>query len=198
MSSEDNASSSSPQALAYTELNADNGKATILLINVGFVSGGQCDAVSQFLSQDYHLLLPDLPASGKSKDIQPFSKQLSAKLLAELIQKRALTGKAHVVGLSLGAHVAIELVSRSPDLVDAVFVSGFEVFSAPPPAVASVLWLQSRSTSLLPRPMLRWLTDDTDFHESDFSMNSFAYCRAIADAMCFGDDQCTDQWPQRT
>ena len=66
----------------------------------------------------------------------PSLKKLSVRLLAEVIRERARDVKAHVVGLSLGAHVALGLTCQHPELVNAVFISGYEVFSSAPHSMA--------------------------------------------------------------
>ncbi|KAJ5185769.1 Alpha/beta hydrolase fold-1 [Penicillium cf. griseofulvum] len=40
----------------------------------------------------------------------------------------AISGSAHIIGHSLGAHVAIRLAYNDPDVVNSVFISGFEIF----------------------------------------------------------------------
>lgn len=72
---------------------------------------------------DYHLLVPDLPGHGDSVDIRLTSLEDCASRVAELIHEKAHGRKAHIVGLSLGAQVAVCLLAQSPDLVDHAVVS---------------------------------------------------------------------------
>jgi pimeloyl-ACP methyl ester carboxylesterase len=151
------------EALPFSEQNRD-GKATILLIHGAFASRHEWDAVASYL-QDCHLLLPDLPAHGEAKHLQPFSKSKAASLLADLIRARGKEGKAHVVGSSLGAYVAVELASKHPDLVNEAFVSGFKIFptTALKSAVAPrAMWLDHQVPKLMPKSMYRWLMDGVD------------------------------------
>ena len=60
----------------------------------------------------YHCLAPDLPEHGGSMAVTPFSIAGCAQQIADLIQERAQGGKAHVVGLSLGAQVAVAPARR--------------------------------------------------------------------------------------
>lgn len=44
--------------------------------------------------------------------------------IASIIRERAVDGRAHVVGLSMGAVIAVHLVARHPDLVRSCMVTG--------------------------------------------------------------------------
>ncbi|KAI0005756.1 alpha/beta-hydrolase [Xylariaceae sp. FL0662B] len=72
---------------------------------------------------EYHLLIPDLPEHSGSRHLGPFSFALAADLVAAMIREHA-DGQAHIVGVSIGGFVAMELVRRHPDVVQSVFVSG--------------------------------------------------------------------------
>ena len=185
----------STQKLFYQE--QGDGNETIILIHGAFSTNECWDLVTPYLSRTYHLLLPDLPGHGSSADIVPFSKELSARLIADVIRERAIGGKAHIVGMSLGAHVAIELASKYPELVEAVFVSGYEVFPSSPLVMAYGLWADNRLGSYAPRPLLRWLMDDADIRPSS-TPPSWSLCRSVADTLCIKDDQWPAPWPART
>jgi pimeloyl-ACP methyl ester carboxylesterase len=73
--------------------------------------------------RDYHLLIPDLPGHGDSVGTRLTSIDDAANRVAELIRVRAIGGKAHVVGLSLGAQVAVYILAQSPELIDHAFIS---------------------------------------------------------------------------
>jgi len=49
--------------------------------------------------------------------------------LANLIQTEAKNSRAHIVGLSIGAHIAIHLAQRHPQLVLTPNISGYNGFS---------------------------------------------------------------------
>jgi pimeloyl-ACP methyl ester carboxylesterase len=72
---------------------------------------------------DYHLLVPDLPGHGDSVDIRLTSILDAANRVADLIREKAHGRKAHIVGLSLGAQVAVCLLAQSSDLVDHAVIS---------------------------------------------------------------------------
>jgi pimeloyl-ACP methyl ester carboxylesterase len=72
---------------------------------------------------DYHLLVPDLPGHGDSSPIRLTSVGDVAGRVAELIREKAHGGKAHVVGLSLGAQVVVYLLAQAPERVDHAVIS---------------------------------------------------------------------------
>jgi pimeloyl-ACP methyl ester carboxylesterase len=72
---------------------------------------------------DYHLLVPDLPGHGDSTNIHLTSISDAASRVAELIREKAHGGKAHLVGLSLGAQVAVYLLAQTPQLVEHAVIS---------------------------------------------------------------------------
>jgi pimeloyl-ACP methyl ester carboxylesterase len=80
---------------------------------------------------DYHCLAPDLPGHGRSRAIAWTSRAESARLVAQLIEERATRGRAHLVGLSLGGSIALELLAIRPDLLDHVIVDGCGVVPSP-------------------------------------------------------------------
>ncbi|MFC4712052.1 alpha/beta fold hydrolase [Planococcus dechangensis] len=87
---------------------------------------------------DTPLILVDLPGHGKSINTPWQSFADTADMIAgEVIQNRAV----HVVGLSLGGHVALELAKRYPKMVQSLFISGITVR---PMHFGFLLKLQSR------------------------------------------------------
>jgi len=71
----------------------------------------------------FHFLLPSLRANQISND------HYCVNLLASLIQVEAIGGSAHVVALCMGAHIAILLATRWPNLVKSLNISGINGFS---------------------------------------------------------------------
>lgn len=170
---------------------------TVLLIHGAFGDGNGWELVAQHLSA-YHLLLPDLPSHGIARHIEPFSVGVSAQLLRELIVQRAHGGVAKVVGFSLGAQVAMRLVSEYPEVVDrAVFVSGFGAPSITPSSayLPYGVWLSQRAEWLMPRPWLRKLMDGADLPRPNLSN-----CTLKLDREIFAptDSKWPTTWPART
>lgn len=69
----------------------------------------------------YRCLAPDLPEHGQSRSVGPFSMELAAEKVAEII--RASGRPAMVVGLSEGAQVLVQLLAGAPELVARAIVS---------------------------------------------------------------------------
>src|SRR3569833_657357 len=73
---------------------------------------------------DYHLLLIDSNGHSRSAEVRPYTAQAAADRVAALIGARARGGRAHVVGLSMGGFIALDLGRRHPERVLSAFVTG--------------------------------------------------------------------------
>jgi pimeloyl-ACP methyl ester carboxylesterase len=71
----------------------------------------------------FRCLAPDLPAHGSNASLPWVSIRDSAQWVAEYIRREA-GGRAHIVGLSLGAVVGYELLAAFPESVDRLVLSG--------------------------------------------------------------------------
>jgi pimeloyl-ACP methyl ester carboxylesterase len=71
---------------------------------------------------DHHCLAPDLPEHGQSAG--EFSISAAVQAVAELIHTRAHGGRAHLVGLSLGAQVAAGVLAVAARLADRSLLTG--------------------------------------------------------------------------
>lgn len=96
--------------------------ASIVFLHGGGVSGFMWQPVIDLLPE-YHCLAPDLPEHGGSQEVGPFSMQLAAEEVAGLIHEQAHGGRCHLVGLSEGAQVAVQLLANAPDLVERALIS---------------------------------------------------------------------------
>src|SRR5699024_10253488 len=67
---------------------------------------------------NYHGVTIDLPEQGKSNHFDHFSIRESAEKIIELIEKIAKDKKVIVIGFSLGAQVAIQMLSMNPNLIN--------------------------------------------------------------------------------
>jgi pimeloyl-ACP methyl ester carboxylesterase len=165
-------------ALPHREQN-QTGTSTIVFIHGAFDNSSSWNIVTQHFpkASDYHLMLPDLPSHGIASALKPFSITVAARLISELVARRACDGVAELVGLSLGADVAVRIASDFPHVVDnkGVFVSGastsiprgqktFTIQYLPHAA-----WLSQRIEWLVPRPLIRSLMDGADFPRQNLS-----------------------------
>jgi pimeloyl-ACP methyl ester carboxylesterase len=109
--------------MLYIEETGNPSTPTIVFLHGGGGAGWMWQPQVKALKNDYHLLVPDLPEHGRSADIKPFTIAGSVTYVAELIRTRAHGGKAHVVGLSEGAQIAVALLAAAPELLDHAIVS---------------------------------------------------------------------------
>ena len=68
--------------------------------------------------------LPELPEHGSSRFLGPFSIHSTADEIIRLIREEIPGGKAHLVGLSVGGQVALDILARAPDVILNAVVSG--------------------------------------------------------------------------
>ena len=96
---------------------------TIIFLHGGGMAGWIWDEqVKTF--PDYHCLVLDLPEHGQSVEVKPFSIEGAAEMVVDLIRTRAHNGKAHLVGLSLGAQIIVQILATHPEVVDHALLSG--------------------------------------------------------------------------
>ncbi|KAF2231310.1 alpha/beta-hydrolase [Viridothelium virens] len=105
---------------------------TILLIHGALSTSEEWNLVAPHLQPTYHLLIPDLPRHGASTALTPFTIPHTTTLLAHLILTHAHNSAAHIVGLSLGAHLAVHFAATHPTLVLSVFATGLSRFGGGP------------------------------------------------------------------
>lgn len=78
------------------------------------------------LSARFRCIVPDLPGHGESKAVAWVSIADTAAQVAQIIREQA-QGRAHVVGLSLGAQIVLQLHNDYPDVVDHAIMSGLRL-----------------------------------------------------------------------
>ncbi|KAI4688371.1 hypothetical protein J4E81_007967 [Alternaria sp. BMP 2799] len=162
--------------LWHASINRDS-NSTILFIHGAFVDAHDWELVVPHI-QGYHLLLPDCPGHGHSSNIS-FSIETSAEHIARLIEAEAIGGRAHVVGHSLGASIAVCLAANYPHVVESLFVSGYsEAPVSKAPLLRYLLWASNRMENAIPRPWIRWLMDGTDLRRTNTP--SLSLCTQIA------------------
>jgi pimeloyl-ACP methyl ester carboxylesterase len=84
--------------------------------------------VAALLAPDHHVVAPDLPGHGGSPPLRARGIDAFADTVARTLEELE-TGPAQVAGHSFGAHVALALAARRPDLVRALLLvapSGIE------------------------------------------------------------------------
>lgn len=115
--------------LYFEEFGQEN-EETILFLHGGALSGWMWkEQLKSF--KDYHCIVPDLPEHGKSQQVTPFTIENAAHQVLDIIKKSAHDKKAHVVGISLGAQIIVQMLSKSPELIDHAMISGALVRQIP-------------------------------------------------------------------
>lgn len=106
------------------------GAPAIVFLHGGNMSGWSWEPVVERMQQ-YRCLVPDLPQYGKSFQQGPFEMDRAAAAVAELIRAHVGSGRAHVVGFSLGAQVGLQLLATEPELVDRAVLCGTVINTTP-------------------------------------------------------------------
>lgn len=107
----------------YTKETGKNNDETIIFIHgegtAGWIWDKQVEAF-----KDYHCIVPDLPGHGKSAGVKPFTIPSAADMIIDIIKNKAKNGKAHFVGISLGAQIVVQILKTAPQVVSHALISG--------------------------------------------------------------------------
>lgn len=104
---------------------------TICFLHGGGVSGWMWRPQVEAFQDSYHCLIPDLPEHGRSATVQPFTIVDAAHRVAELIRERGHGGRAHVIGLSEGAQITVQLLGSAPEVIDHAIISSALLYPLP-------------------------------------------------------------------
>lgn len=178
------ASSSQQPPLFHLSVNP-SAPTTVVLLHGLLSSHLEYALVTPHLARDYHVLLVDLPghsrsASPRDDDGDDSSNSSSSRLtipamadaVASIIRQHAHPspssssaggggGAAHVVGLSMGGFVALDLARRHPGLCLSVFATGAAPFEGAFRFLAARPWIVYALMGLLldwtPAPVYWWM-----------------------------------------
>lgn len=114
----------------YVEKSGNPSGPTIIFLHAIGTSGWMWQEQVELLT-NFNCVVPDLPGHGKSNHVPWHSFSDTARLVTNLIQAHASSGKAHIVGLSLGAYVGMQLLSESQAVTERVILSGLNVLPLP-------------------------------------------------------------------
>lgn len=106
--------------LSYELIGSSKNDIIMFLHGIGTASWSWWYQVAD-LNENYSILLVDLPGHGESMNIPWENMEKTVDLVAEVIPKDR---KVHVVGLSLGGHVALDLAKKYPKNLKSVYISG--------------------------------------------------------------------------
>jgi pimeloyl-ACP methyl ester carboxylesterase len=108
---------------------------TVALVHGVGTTGWMWRRLVEAVDGELHVLNVDLPGHGANAGRPWVSMSDTVTAVADLIATRAHGGVAHVVGLSLGGYVGVDLAAGRPDLVPSALVSGVNVLPFPRPAL---------------------------------------------------------------
>ena len=115
----------------YIKETGKNKDETIIFLHGDGIAGWMWDEQLRAFS-DYHCIVPDLPGHGKSAEVKPSTVQSAADMIIDIIKNKAKNGKAHLVGLSLGAQIIVQILSTAPEVVNHALISGAIVRNSQP------------------------------------------------------------------
>lgn len=105
------------------EIHGDPDKEMIVFIHgIGASSWMWWQQLDAF--NDYQICLVDLPGHGENADIPWIDLATTTQMIAEDVIGNQ---RAHIVGISLGGHVALEIAKHYPQKVKSTFISGITV-----------------------------------------------------------------------
>lgn len=116
----------------YVEERGPEDAVAIVFLHGSMVAGWMWTEQVAALSADHRTIVPDLPGIGASASAAWTGFAGAAESVAAEIATRVPDG-AHVVGLSLGGIVALNLAVSHPELCRSLLVSGVPVGSLPAP-----------------------------------------------------------------
>jgi pimeloyl-ACP methyl ester carboxylesterase len=111
--------------LTFTRTQNRGGESIVFLHPIG-TSSWIWEAQLQALT-NYDCIIPDLPGHGRNNHIPWVSLQETARLMATLIERHANGGQAHLVGVSLGGYVVMEILAQHKKVVRRAVISSMNV-----------------------------------------------------------------------
>lgn len=112
------------QSELSVETYGDSSHPAIVFLHGAGVSSWMWNEQVEMLKASYYCITVDLPGNGESHTSEWVSFQETADQIASIIETHAPEGQAHVVGLSLGGYVTLNLLAQHPDLVQSAIISG--------------------------------------------------------------------------
>lgn len=115
--------------LHIVETGQENNETVIFLHAEGLAGWIWNEQVKAF--PDYHCMVVDLPEHGQSSGVKPFTIARAAEMVVDLIRTRAHNGRTHLVGQSLGAQVAVQILATHPEMLDHTLLTGTLLRTSP-------------------------------------------------------------------
>lgn len=178
-------------ALHYKEY-GDQSAPLMVFLHGGGVSGWMWDRQIQYFTH-YHCIVPDLPGHGHIPDDTTFSIKGSAQEIIDLIEVKSAGKNVILIGFSLGAQVAIQIISSKPHLVDFTILNSALVR----PMKYANLWIGPTVSMSFPFVKNRWFSklqsktlyvseDDFEiYYEETCQMKKDTLVRVLEENMSF-------------
>ena len=128
----------------------------IVFVHATRLSRAQWSAQVRLLSPRYRTIAIDLPGHG-ALAAEPFTLEAAARAVAVAIEAEVPSGRAVVVGLSLGGYVAIETAARYPGRVAGLVLAGCS--AEPAGGRAWPFRVLAATLERVPAPVLRSFND---------------------------------------
>lgn len=109
-------------ASPYIHETGDSSAPFIVFLHGGGLSGRMWQPQLAALT-DFHCLAPDLPEHGQNS-AAAFTLSGAAAAVVHLIRESTPQQKAHIVGLSIGGAVGLEILRTAPEVVNRALLSG--------------------------------------------------------------------------
>lgn len=110
-------------SLYVREAGSCDAPAVLFLHGLG-LSGAMWQPQFERLADDYHCLAPDLPECENSAASDPFTLKDASRRVPDVIRERIPGRSAHLVGLSIGGAIALQMLCDEPQVLDHLLVSG--------------------------------------------------------------------------
>ncbi|MFD1706603.1 alpha/beta fold hydrolase [Siminovitchia sediminis] len=164
----------------------------MIFLHGGGAAGWMWDHQVQYF-HDYHCIVPDLPKHGKSREEKEFSIISSAEKVIELINEKGKGKKIIIIGFSLGAQIALQILSEEPEFIHYAMINS--ALADPIPLGIQMLepWVtllfpltRSRAFSRLQSKVLYIHDDDFEkyFHDTS-QMEKETLLRILQENMSF-------------
>jgi pimeloyl-ACP methyl ester carboxylesterase len=109
--------------MLYTFESGSPASPAIVFLHGGGLSSRMWQPIIEHLPE-FYCLAPDLPEHGHNASLTPFDLDDAARRVAELIRLHVPGRKAHLVGLSLGGAVVLNLARLDPAVAGRMMVTG--------------------------------------------------------------------------
>ena len=173
----------------YVRESGAAGAPTILFLHGNAASGNTWDHHLRQLA-DFHCLAPDYPGFGRSNHLEWVSLDDTTDRVIRVIQERLAGDRAHLVGVSLGGSIGINLLGRASELIDHAIIDGTGVlpFRSTPLLTAGFFLVQPfLKTNFFVNPIARRLNvpakDIQRFKEDFRAMTPRAFRRSFYEGM---------------